>query len=75
MTALNNPTVRNAIYQCMMALAAVAAALGVVSWEEASSVVEKLNELLPALLLFLSNLMASRFLADTRPGKHRAEGE
>ena len=74
MSKLANPAVRNAIYYAMMLIAAVAAAFGVVSWEDASSTVEKINEILPSILLLGSNLMASRFLTNTRPGQHRAEG-
>lgn len=72
MHSLNRPEIRGVIYQALLLVGAVLAALGFVSMDAFTDFANQVMQILPAVLLIGQSILAKRYLQD-RPGRHRKE--
>lgn len=72
MSKLNNPNVRNVIYQALLLVGAVLAAFGFVSMDQFTELANQIMQILPAVLLIGQSLLAKRYLDTSYVGEHRA---
>lgn len=69
---INDPKIRGVIYQALMLIGAVLAALGFVSMDAFTELANHIMQILPAVLLIGQSILAKRYLTGYK-GEHRKE--